>query len=1427
MKKMMKFPGMVIISALLLGITAASPVAFSPQEVSGSNLPPIESPLPLPSDEEGGGAMGLPSQPLEWCIVDTPGSAPNLTRDILASSEISKLAVGSDGTTMYAVVNQPADAALPLGGRLYYSNSGGRIWSAMVTENLLNAGAVLPVWDVAVAPDDPNFVAVIASDATGLYPAQVWVSCYGGTTWQSTFIENFLLAGDYISCVDISPDYGGKRDIAVGTRDGTGVGACKMWTLQVPGFGNWSDQSNPATGDPNNTWADGDVLAATFSPSCASDATIALVCSASSAAAPAYDGCFVITGVRDFDQNTTHWGTPVWVSDPATQFVFSANCSSVVSACLRLPFDFSGLAASLRRFYISIDDGGGVDMGGGIITESGIFRVDDTTVYELMDTTNAGHDGKRISSIAYYGTYASGKLLVGEVRGDPCWATVPTWFTDSPTTCPIPCWYPAKKPTTGAAGIPDCGAATGWGNAQVAWSADGATAYAATGSNEPGRYAVATGAFVTNTWPDGLLNVRARDESAFGLTRNNGETWNQLAMIDTEIDKLTDVAPSADSSTLYLASINNGTEGWLGCDGFDSVWRTTSNPAVCSPLPALAVGNVWERVLCRSSNTTCDIIQSNYCILRLAPDKEDGQIVFWAAGGAGTSTNTRAVAWSPDYGDYWANINPRLTVQDMAAESSTTLYILQADGLVQMMPYTGTAWSSAIPNSNTSLGSAFSIAALAQGHVLVGASASSGYPAAYSADAATSFTAIPEQVALNPSDVHVAFDADFDANGIIYAGTENSVDPGAIYRNTVPGYTQWTDLEPLALGYHGLAISAPGRLYAANPLFVERTLDPETGLPGERREWDVLMSGLPGFPVRFTLQPNSLKTSGGLIPGTVTRLWAIDDNSYLSPETDCGRLWAYEDCVAQTGPALTTPDTILVNCDPVSGRAAQISLSWERLCLERFYELQIADDVDFTQGIWRHLWYEAPIIDSPTFVVPAGGMSGTSVDAPGWVETLPDTVFDILGVSPDMDVIGLEPTIPVPPLSPECGRTYYWRIRTTGSVDDDLIRSPWSETRSFTVKGGSAPPLIAPANGAIGCPVSPASFSWAAFMGSTSYMFQLASDAAMTDIIAEDTVGATAYEYSGTLDYGASYFWRVMAIAPAPSNWSATFNFTTTQDGTIPQLLSPDDGAIGCPVSQVLFSWSPSEGATSYMFQLATDTSMTNIIVEHTVAPTAYEYSGTLDYSTTYFWRVMAAEPAPSAWSTTCNFTTAQAGAVPVAIDVPYTIVPHCVAPCSDFRATVEIGEATDLNGVQYDVCFDPSILRLDDITAGQIGGTEIPVQFNEISPGTYTVLHSMGLGTVTGSGYLSELHFHVIGSWGQSSNVHLANGILSGMADEIPATWTGYVVYVFVVPGDANCDNKINVLDMTRVARIILGLDPATPCPECYPPPAPPPASP
>jgi hypothetical protein len=104
---------------------------------------------------------------------------------------------------------------------------------------------------------------------------------------------------------------------------------------------------------------------------------------------------------------------------------------------------------------------------------------------------------------------------------------------------------------------------------------------------------------------------------------------------------------------------------------------------------------------------------------------------------------------------------------------------------------------------------------------------------------------------------------------------------------------------------------------------------------------------------------------------------------------------------------------------------------------------------------------------------------------------------------------------------------------------------------------------------------------------------------------------------------------------------------------------------------------------------------------------------------------------------------------------------------------------------------------------------------YNEMSPGTYRVVQNVpGLTGVSGSGYLAILHFHVIGSEGDSSAITLSNGTLSdAQAVEIEATWVGDSVSITsALAGDANGDGVVNALDITKAERIIVGLDLETP---------------
>jgi len=543
----------------------------------------------------------------KWDYVITPGSGLPIS-DILLSSEIDRLVAGPS-SRLLAVVQRTTVPPL----MLYASGDSGRSWGTsaeLVRTMLIELGAQTNVWDAAVAPDDGNFWAIVISATpagAGNRPVEVWITPDAGTTWRNTRLAGLLAAGETIRTIDVSPKYGEEHDIAVGTV--TGAGAGRIWALSSAAFSSWLPQTQPVVAGLGYDFFD-----LKFSPTYASDASLAAVF------ADNVTSTWYNIWLRDIARNTTaNWAfatTPpgIEVRDPNAPAGASPNLASLNKADLELPTDFSGQAASLRRVYVSLDAWTGAAKAA--TNRDGIFRIDDTTQYILLDTSQ--NTNKSIYSIAYFGTYTSGKLLAGERRGFPCTATVPTWFTDSPTTCPIPCWYPALKPTTGAANQAACASTqTGNGSANVDWKADGVLAYVGTGSRP-----IVTGAFWYIPW---LAGAFPNDESAFAISRNNGETWNQLALIDTTITQLVDVAPTPDCKTIYLASVNTGAI----CSGFDSVWRSTINREVDSPFRTTILGNYWERVLCQPTGPDCIQPQTNAALLRIVPYCADptGQIV--------------------------------------------------------------------------------------------------------------------------------------------------------------------------------------------------------------------------------------------------------------------------------------------------------------------------------------------------------------------------------------------------------------------------------------------------------------------------------------------------------------------------------------------------------------------------------------------------------------------------------------------------------------------------------------------------------------------------------------------------------------------------------------------------------------------------------
>jgi hypothetical protein len=1121
---------------------------------------------------------------MKWDIIQTPGYVTT-RNDIMRQSEIDRFVVSPAGT-MLAIVTKLDTPAMS-----YLTSSDGISWggSTELSRAMLTTwGVIVNCWDVAAAPDDPNCYAIVTSSSTVDAPVEVWVTNNSGAKFEVANLSPLLGPAESIRSISISQLYADKRDIAVATT--TGAGGGRILAISSKNFGSWQTQLNPLPGI--------DYFDIEFSPTYNGDSSLAMVYANATAT-------YFNIGFRDINNNSTlsfAYSSPgIEVKNPASAASSSPGLANLRGADMDLPADFSGQSASLRRAYVSLDAVKDA------VNQTGIYRIDDTTTYVLMDTTPILN--KDIYSIAYFGTYASGKLLAGERYGYPCSATVPTWFTDSPTTCPIPCWYPALKPTTGAAGqLEGCSALqTGNGGAIVNWGGagqmDGSLALVTTGS-----LLMTTGMTWFAAWPTTpVLN----DETAFAISRNNGETWNQIGLIDTTIDWFNDVAVPSDGTTIYLASANRNSGN--PCGTFDSVWRATINPNVAAPLAAIPpIGYYWERVFCHVTSGSCDVPQSDLPILRVITsciDKKDGEIVGWAAQLAHSTVDTSSggvMAWSPDYGDYWAVITPRDVVQDFVLESSSTMYTVSPTGLVQRLPYTGTAWATNLPSYDTMLNYAHTISAMPYDKILIGAGYGADYPIAFSFDKGVTFTQLRETIRGHGNE-HVIFDVDFKDNSFIYLGCDMwgglATAPGTVYRNTIPNVVKWTDADmmsiangavgitwpvpangpPHTVGIFGLAMAWTGNpqpaLYAAHSWITNsqgkvdsavcRTLTPRTGMPKPGIEWSCLDIFAPfsNEYVQFTLEPTSLKYSGCCNLNTNTSLYAIDDqtgnfwgwdtlatsysgmlltgkwNNHLSnpaipwdmtypgytPSLNQGMLWTYTDCLAKKGPILKSPaDKFLIGADPVSGRNQQVDLRWEQLCLSTGYELQIAKDKNFTLRI-------NPIMNNA------------------------DNISAVTGsIILNMDQINM--TSPAawiaPGALPEAGAIYYWRIRTYKSATTQLAWSPWSESRSFTVKAGfivNTPyygvQLLSPNNGCFGCKVKPAAFSWSPWKEATKYQFDLAKDSEFKQMVVTATTTTTGYAYNGTLDYSTNYFWRVKALEVKgqniPSDWSATFSFQT------------------------------------------------------------------------------------------------------------------------------------------------------------------------------------------------------------------------------------------------------------------------------------------
>lgn len=105
---------------------------------------------------------------------------------------------------------------------------------------------------------------------------------------------------------------------------------------------------------------------------------------------------------------------------------------------------------------------------------------------------------------------------------------------------------------------------------------------------------------------------------------------------------------------------------------------------------------------------------------------------------------------------------------------------------------------------------------------------------------------------------------------------------------------------------------------------------------------------------------------------------------------------------------------------------------------------------------------------------------------------------------------------------------------------------------------------------------------------------------------------------------------------------------------------------------------------------------------------------------------------------------------------------PAQVAEGKSFTARVSITNVTGFDACNYDVSYDSLVLAVTDVAGGDLDGGPVPVEiWEEVSPGTVRVVQNVpGVSGVSGSGYLAEMLFEVVGSAGDTSCIELQNGV-------------------------------------------------------------------
>ena len=1162
----------------------------------------------------------------EWDRADTPSMDD---WKIAPGSDLYLPALGMDGNRIYIIgtmweddngdgfINYTEETA-----RLWKTEDGGATWDDItgnvmkeIRDEVYGSNATIlwtdmVAWFNFITADryDSNFIALSAYLGNITDPVNwtqvVLISDDGGKNfWLLPYPIRDTSAGTNLTDIyniNVGPEIDGVRDIALGGVEDpdrsvvgtllvpvpTGDEQGRVYRYRTGGLvGGWEDA---ATGKPG--WRNCTAVTwVYFSGMFADDHTIMAVTHNTNATVYGIDA-----NCSPHSRNETYFQTGTWSKSsvnwneeasrgeaallseaPVPWWLIKASSSGIT-----LPLDYDGRNADSRYAWVSLNTAEGGDQH----SVNTIYRVVNGNAEPIIQQIPGQ---PWLAMVFYFGMIDSGKAVAGLLGnghitdvltnpvgglflGTKCCQGVQVYRNNGITDMDICCqrWKEASKPPTGRGPV--------------------AAIIAPPGGTKV--YCLSIG-LMMGIDADGLSPIMNAhmldkyDESAFSVSFDDGDTWNQIGLIDTDIDYLSDVAQSPNCNVTYLAAVNlnlTGEHDVAGegdfvdaglplCYECDSVFFKSQNLSK-DIIYARGYDNTWFRVWSgelRNDTTLNGADTPQIGIIRLAPEETlNTETVYFVERGS----DKVYYDGNKGLGCWEKGTSTVEDISDLAVQDEATIYAVGGnndDVAVSDDHGFAASWSKTM---DSKVDEGHTIAVNGEGNVLVGGAdgkvSYSNSDLATFKDGEASFTELKD--GLGSGNVHVAFDSYFDDNSVVYAavgqGTPSNVADNGIYRWVIGTSSSWKNLGEcvtpgtssatptqaqldltanctrVQVGYYGIVLSSAagnpetdattgGVLYATfydaagNVTGVARCLNPAEEVACGEQAWDYFIEDTADNHGAFTLEPSSLKLCGCLTPDTNARLWAIDDAHYYNGTVvkedpryaaTLGRLWTYEDCFAKAAPAIVSPaDNAVVDADPCYCWNDAFTLKWERQCDACSYNLQLSRDADFTEVVLNISGkdentclendYEPSSGTNPSYVVGNAALGSGS-----------------------------------------CGTTFYWRVRSADAETGEVIHSPWSEVRSFTVAAGPGAEvtLTNPSNGAIGVAVTGIPFTWDAVPDATGYEFSMVN-ADGTDVVPATAVSGITYTYSGTLSDNTSYYWTVKALKAGVVFSQATATFTT------------------------------------------------------------------------------------------------------------------------------------------------------------------------------------------------------------------------------------------------------------------------------------------